>query len=797
VRGFAPVQHRPKTAEVPNLACPVNTGGERENQDRSRVRVEQASDPCRGLAAQPGATAPGAAPGGAPSQGGGPDLSRIAIHPPLKGAIQTKLAVSAPGDEYEREADRVSERIMRTSAPQPWHALAAGSARMTAPLQKHGTNPEPVQTKRVDAGGRGESSGEGTVPDPVAEVLRSPGQPLEATTRAFMEARFGHDFSGIRIHSDRRAAESAQALNALAYTHGRNIVFGAGEYSPGSSSGRRLIAHELTHVLQQSQTAASPRAPGETIAAPQAGGAPAAAVRPLGSPAGDAVIQRQAANPKRPAKPATKRTPVVEDGQRLGSGQMHKSEFLAALRDRLLQVTDAELAPVGRSAKGCPYILRTIEYYASRPLKELLRLIQVFAKPPASADAHGLIQATAAKVREAAHKLAAMSNQRVHAKAESASGRLAAHDPIAVRSQLGHGRHLDSAVRSQMESAFGANFGSVQVHTDATASRLSAQLGARAFTVGKDIAFGEGYYRPGTLPGDALIAHELAHTLQQDAERPTSPQSSDRDLEREADRAAIGAISGRTEIGSSLDADSCGLRIQRDPITDVVVAGALLVGSVGTEVAVTTTAVVVVAAPIIEESEPLIDEATPLFEDVGPLVSELAPAAQEVSPLVEQAPQATQAAVSTATAATAAATATLSSDQGEPEDEEDEKRSGVMLHAFGNQSKPRDPRPYRIPEVVKDIFVDADGNVGPSFPPEGASTFGDVKFAPLSGAYHRVPRKILDFHPAIKAIPDGADVGGPHAPTHHTIFPLFKMAFQTFVNFFQALPWVFAGKKGR
>jgi hypothetical protein len=87
----------------------------------------------------------------------------------------------------------------------------------------------------------------------VHEVLSSPGQPLDAGTRAFMEPRFRFDFSQVRVHTDARAAESARVVNALAYTVGRDVVFGEGEYEPGTSEGRRLLAHELVHTIQQSQ----------------------------------------------------------------------------------------------------------------------------------------------------------------------------------------------------------------------------------------------------------------------------------------------------------------------------------------------------------------------------------------------------------------------------------------------------------------------------------------------------------------------------------------------------------------
>lgn len=89
------------------------------------------------------------------------------------------------------------------------------------------------------------------VPPVVHEVLRSSGQPLDAGTRDFMEPRFGHDFSQVRVHTDAKAAESAREVNALAYTVGRDVVFGLHRYSPRSEKGLLLIAHELAHTVQQ------------------------------------------------------------------------------------------------------------------------------------------------------------------------------------------------------------------------------------------------------------------------------------------------------------------------------------------------------------------------------------------------------------------------------------------------------------------------------------------------------------------------------------------------------------------
>jgi hypothetical protein len=99
-----------------------------------------------------------------------------------------------------------------------------------------------------------EASGLGVQPHApalVREVVNSPGQALDPDTRSFMEPQLGHDFSGVRVHTDATAAESARAVSAKAYTAGSHVVFGAGQHAPGSTAGQRLIAHELTHVVQQ------------------------------------------------------------------------------------------------------------------------------------------------------------------------------------------------------------------------------------------------------------------------------------------------------------------------------------------------------------------------------------------------------------------------------------------------------------------------------------------------------------------------------------------------------------------
>jgi hypothetical protein len=162
--------------------------------------------------------------------------------------IQPKLRIGQVNDPFEREADHVADQVMRMPAPGALGACACGGQCPRCQGQKPGE--ELLQPKRQPP-----SAVSSEVPAQVPEVLQSPGQVLDTSTRRFMEARFGRDFGDVRVHTDERAAESAHAISAVAYTVGRDIVFGAGHYAPQSSDGRRLLAHELTHTIQQSERA--------------------------------------------------------------------------------------------------------------------------------------------------------------------------------------------------------------------------------------------------------------------------------------------------------------------------------------------------------------------------------------------------------------------------------------------------------------------------------------------------------------------------------------------------------------
>lgn len=147
--------------------------------------------------------------------------------------LQRKLALGSVNDPLEHEADRIAEQVVTKTGPV-------------------GINPAPPRIQRASASS---AIGHDVAPPSVLRILADSGRPLDAPLRRDMEERFGHDFSQVRVHQSRAAAQSAIDVGALAYTIGRNIVFGANQFAPETRAGRRLLAHELTHVVQQSSSA--------------------------------------------------------------------------------------------------------------------------------------------------------------------------------------------------------------------------------------------------------------------------------------------------------------------------------------------------------------------------------------------------------------------------------------------------------------------------------------------------------------------------------------------------------------
>ena len=234
------------------------------------------------------------------------------IQPKERFGVQAKLKIGQPNDKYEQEADRVADQVMRMPEPNSWgqqrrNRVWSGIVQRQ-PLEEREDEDEQIQAKanpglgqpsiqrlcpaceenlqrqlqsvkeedeekrkRLQMKPMSDSSPEAS-PDlqkRITSLQQTRGQPLSPSERAFMEPRFGQDFSGVRIHTDARASEMARAVNARAFTVGRDVVFGAGQYQPRSSEGQQLLAHELTHVLQQGNKTSPPFLNSENAETPQ------------------------------------------------------------------------------------------------------------------------------------------------------------------------------------------------------------------------------------------------------------------------------------------------------------------------------------------------------------------------------------------------------------------------------------------------------------------------------------------------------------------------------------------------
>jgi hypothetical protein len=192
--------------------------------------------------------------------------------------LQSKLAISEPRDIYEQEADQIAEQVMRMPASEVERRspalVTSGIQRqvgepeiedeLVKALEATGATVQRQQDEREEAEKDDEeeklmqAKAAGGPTRPVAtdmetqiHSLEGGGEPLSLAVRNFMEPRFGHDFSHVRVHADAKANQVARAVTAHAFTVGRNVAFAAGQYAPQTPIGQRLLAHELTHVMQQ------------------------------------------------------------------------------------------------------------------------------------------------------------------------------------------------------------------------------------------------------------------------------------------------------------------------------------------------------------------------------------------------------------------------------------------------------------------------------------------------------------------------------------------------------------------
>lgn len=523
------------------------------------------------------------------------DFSKIRISAPAI-PIQPKLTVNQPGDKYEQEADRIAEEVMRVpdffaggislggppNVQKKCAACESGAglcpecakeeetklqrktiALNISPLvQRESAKPgddkdeeeEFLQTKNF--------SGQNTFLTPdlntrVHALTSTGGIPLPETERAFFEPRFGFDFGPVRVFNDSSAADLTQDLNARAFTIGNNIAFGAGQYAPETGEGRRLMAHELTHAVQQ----------GGVI-----DGTNSFLQRQSTETSTNATTEEPVADTTVSDETATQTLIVEDEARELATGQMRKSEFLTEVRNQVCGAVEEILSSTGHTS----HCLDFVNMNSSRKAKDIERTLR--QSVPETSDistARDYIPIITILIRQNVEtwlrtgqisrltesvpsisppEASSLSSEGNTTLSEGLlfknkiGGPRGESTPQAIQAQLGKGQPLNSGVRSNMSSAFGYDFSHVRIHTDSAAEGLSNRFNARAFTLGQDIAFGAGEYQPGTLIGDALIAHELAHVMQQEESGNPGVLSKDigdgsyNELESEADLSAVSAM---------------------------------------------------------------------------------------------------------------------------------------------------------------------------------------------------------------------------------------------------------------
>jgi hypothetical protein len=340
----------------------------------------------------------------------------------------------------------------------------------------------------------------------IAVENKDAGSVVDSGVALRVGAHLGVDFSGVRVHQDGLAQEATQAMSARAFAHGGDVFLGPGE----SGSDLGLMAHELTHVAQQG--AAGQRAPQRAV---QVGDA--------NSPA-EAEADQVSAAVTGGAPPAR----LLVDTVPTNPGQMLKSQFLDQLGALVLAATEPLLGPEFAGIDSP--VAQQLSRYRGMPATAVEA--QVRRTTPSAAgvgSAAEMLPIVVARMRvgvetwrqtgqlppelggaDPAAMATAGPPQAQALRAPDGSATLAS-----LEADLGPGRSLDASVASRMSVALDADLSAVRVHTDERAARMATDAGARALAIGQHVVMGAGAYQPGTVEGDALLAHELAHTVQQ------------------------------------------------------------------------------------------------------------------------------------------------------------------------------------------------------------------------------------------------------------------------------------------
>ena len=250
-------------------------------------------------------------------------------------AIQPKLTINQPNDVYEQQADAVAEKVMQMNSNDTVQGKFFSSSIST--IQRKCAHCEEEERKMQ----RKELNDEETTVDNDLEKyvdnLDSNGQSLPGEVRDFYEPRIGYDFSKVKIHTDSIAAKSAQSINALAYTTGNNIVFNSGQYSPNTNAGKRLLGHELTHVIQQAPGSVMRQCLTGAPCTPPIAGAPGQFVTTEEGRRAPDVAERvqQAGRARRAERPVAGTVPTVEETQALRDIQADRHGQSATNLERL------------------------------------------------------------------------------------------------------------------------------------------------------------------------------------------------------------------------------------------------------------------------------------------------------------------------------------------------------------------------------------------------------------------------------------------------------------------------------
>lgn len=439
------------------------------------------------------------------------------------------------GATARRRTGPARRRAAGSAAPAPDAGPAASPAAVDDPFALHLTPSAPAA--------RPASAGE------VAEAAverRGAGAPVDASLASRVGAQVGVDVSGARIHDDAWSQGATEAIGARAFAYGQDVFLGPGERGDDAS----LIAHELTHVAQQGGTGATPQAK-----------------IPIGASDDPAEAEADRVAAAVAGGPAAGGTWLVESGPP-GPGQTTKAAFLARLRGVVTAAANRALGP-GWSATDCPYIEKYLGRYAKESVREIEATIRKFA-PDASgaADVDAVLAALGARVSEGIRQwqatkalptelvaidplgaAAAAAAAATSAITPGASAPAARAKPSlgALRDELGPGQPLASDLVARMAPALGP-LDHVRVHTGPVAARKAAEADAAAFVVGGEVVLGQGVPGAGSPEHDALMAHELAHAVEQ-RDAATAPDAEAQDIgaeesaaEDRADEAATGVV---------------------------------------------------------------------------------------------------------------------------------------------------------------------------------------------------------------------------------------------------------------